>query len=536
MKKVLILVLCLVMLLGCVACGGKSTQSSPSPGASTPAGGNVTDSKETPEQKDTPKRDSISIATQYDYGTLDTISMPSYGFDPIVCVMETLWDCGLDGSIVPVLAESWEWPEDDHMVIHLKKGITFSNGNPLTADDIMFTLNLMNQTKNAYTPARIQTTDFERTKVRDEYTFDWYLKAPNIIHYSIGAQMFIYDAESYDPNIQSVAPIGTGPYVVKEYVINSHTILERRDDYWGELPALKTITFRVLAEPSQRVNALETGLVDAAPVALADVDYVDNLPGVKVRSRPGSWVYLGVNISPDGKLADPEARYAIFHAIDTEAISKLVYYGKARPMRSPFTPAIVDLEDDMLDLGVYAKGYDPELAKQLAEKSGLKGKTLILANNGTAEFITISEMVQNMLANIGVNVEIHSFDTASYTDVKNDKTAFDILISNGVCANMRLGDSFINSIIHNKIYGVKEHWAYGHGDRYWEIMNGALTIMDDAERAKVNKELMTYYVETSPTFGLVEYDSFFAFPEDLNLDNYMDRIITNYYARDFSFR
>jgi len=536
MKKVLILVLCLVMLLGCVACGGKSTQSSPSPGASTPTGGNVTDSKETPEQKDTPKRDSISIATQYDYGTLDTISMPSYGFDPIVCVMETLWDCGLDGSIVPVLAESWEWPEDDHMVIHLKKGITFSNGNPLTADDIMFTLNLMNQTKNAYTPARIQTTDFERTKVRDEYTFDWYLKAPNIIHYSIGAQMFIYDAESYDPNIQSVAPIGTGPYVVKEYVINSHTILERRDDYWGELPELKTITFRVLAEPSQRVNALETGLVDAAPVALADVDYVDNLPGVKVRSRPGSWVYLGVNISPDGKLADPEARYAIFHAIDTEAISKLVYYGKARPMRSPFTPAIVDLEDDMLDLGVYAKGYDPELAKQLAEKSGLKGKTLILANNGTAEFITISEMVQNMLANIGVNVEIRSYDTASYTDIKNDKTAFDILISNGVCANMRLGDSFINSIIHNKIYGVKEHWAYGHGDRYWEIMNGALTIMDDAERAKVNKELMTYYVETSPTFGLVEYDSFFAFPEDLNLDNYMDRIITNYYARDFSFR
>ena len=536
MKKVLILVLCLVMLLGCVACGGKSTQSSPSPGASTPTGGNVTDSKETPEQKDTPKRDSISIATQYDYGTLDTISMPSYGFDPIVCVMETLWDCGLDGSIVPVLAESWEWPEDDHMVIHLKKGITFSNGNPLTADDIMFTLNLMNQTKNAYTPARIQTTDFERTKVRDEYTFDWYLKAPNIIHYSIGAQMFIYDAESYDPNIQSVAPIGTGPYVVKEYVINSHTILERRDDYWGELPELKTITFRVLAEPSQRVNALETGLVDAAPVALADVDYVDNLPGVKVRSRPGSWVYLGVNISPDGKLADPEARYAIFHAIDTEAISKLVYYGKARPMRSPFTPAIVDLEDDMLDLGVYAKGYDPELAKQLAEKSGLKGKTLILANNGTAEFITISEMVQNMLVNIGVNVEIRSYDTASYTDIKNDKTAFDILISNGVCANMRLGDSFINSIIHNKIYGVKEHWAYGHGDRYWEIMNGALTIMDDAERAKVNKELMTYYVETSPTFGLVEYDSFFAFPEDLNLDNYMDRIITNYYARDFSFR
>ena len=533
MKKVLILVLCLVMLLGCVACGGKSTQSSPSPGASTPAGGSATGNQGSSEQKDAP-RDSISIATAYDFGTLDFKSVHTTGYDAIACVQETLWECGLDGSITPVLAESWEWPEDDHMVVHLKKGITFSNGNPLTADDVVFTLKLIRDAQNYFSAARIQTTDFERTKARDEYTLDWYLNKPNIIHYSVGAQLFIYDAESYDPDVQSVAPIGTGPYVVKEYVINSHTVLERRDDYWGELPALKTITFRVLAEPSQRVNALETGLVDAAPVALSDVDYVDSLPGIKVRGRPGSWVYLGVNISNDGKLADPEARYAIYHAIDTEAISKLVYYGKARPMRCPFTPAIVDMDESMFDHGVYAKGYDPELAKQLAEKTGLKGKTLILANDGTAEFITISEMVQNMLANIGVNVEIHSFDTASYTDIKNDKTAYDILISSGVCGNMRLGDSFVNSIVHNKIHGLKENWV--HGDRYWEIMNQSLTTMDDAARMKINQELMQLYVETSPTFGLVEYDSYYAFPEDLDLDDYVDRVITIYYAKDYSFK
>lgn len=532
MKKVLAIILCLVMLLTCVACGqGKDNPVEPSNTKEPTTNNDPTGTKD-PE---TPKKDSISIATQYDYGTLNSISMPSYGFDPLVCVQETLWDYYLDGSIVPILAESWEWPEEDHMVVHLRKGVTFSNGNPFTASDVMFTLNLMKDTQNSYTPARIQTTDFERSAVRDDYTFDWYLKSPNIIHYSIGGQMLIYDEESYDENTAANNPIGTGPYVVKEYVINSHTVLERRDGYWGEAPALKNITFRVLAEPSQRVNALETGLVDVAPVAMSDVEYVDSLPGVKVRSRMGSWVYMGVNISGDGKLANPEARYAIYHAIDTQAISNMVYYGLARPMDNPFTPAISETSAKMKGLGIYEKGYDLDLAKELAEKSGLKGQTIILANNGTAEFITISEMVQNMLKAIGVTAEIRSYDAASYTDVKNDPTAFDILISNGVCANMRLGDSFINSIIHNKIFGIKENWANGHGDRYWEIMNGALTTMDDAKREEILTELMGYYVETSPTMGLVEYDSFYAFPDELNLDNYADRVITNYFARDFSF-
>lgn len=537
MKKAIALILCLVMLLACAACG-QGTQNTPNPGnnPSQPAN-NPGSQGQGDTNPDTPKKDSISIATQYDYGTLNFISMPTYGYDPLVCVQETLWECGLDGSVTPVLAESWEWPEDDHMVVHIRKGVTFSNGNPLTADDVMFTLNLLNSTQNAYSVSRCQTTDFERTAVRDEYTLDWYLKSPTIIHYPTASQMLIVDAESYDENEAVNNPIGTGPYVVKEYVINSHTIVERRDDYWGEAPELKTITFRVLAEPSQRVNALETGLVDVAPIALSDVSYVDGLPGITVRGREGSWVYMGVNISGDGKLADPEARYAIYHAIDTQAISNMVYYGLAKPMHSPFTPAITDLTADMMDMGIYKDGYNLELAKELADKSGLTGKTLVLANNGAAELVTICEMVQNMLSAIGVNVEIRSYDAASYYDVKNDKTAYDILVSNGATATMTLGgDCFIGPMKLNKIFGIWEDWANGHGPRYGEIVEGAVNIMDDAKRAETLKELITYYIETCPTMGLVEFDSYVAVPEDLNLDNYVDRIITNYYASDFSFR
>lgn len=533
MKKLLVLVLCLVMLLSCAACGETPVDPGVEPGTPNNPGDVSNPSKDNGDAGAV--KDSLSIATTIDYGTLDATSMGNKGFDPLVCVHETLWEVALDGTITPVLAESWEWPEDDHMVIHLKKDVTFSNGNPFTAHDVMFTLEATRDAGTAHTKPRVQTTDFERTKVRDDYTFDWYLNSPSIIHYSIAAQLLIMDEESYNPETAVTNPIGTGPYVVKEYVINSHSILERRDDYWGELPAIKNLTFRVLAEPAQRVNALETGLVDIAPVALSDVEYVDNLPGVKVRGRAGSWIYLGTNISSDGKLADPEARYAIFHAIDTNALSNLVYYGLGRSMVTPFTPAISEIDESMQGLGIYANGYDPELAKQLAEKTGLVGQTLTLANNGSAELIMASEMIKNMLAAIGVNVEIRSYDTASYADVKNDKTAYDILLSDGACTNMRLGDSFVNAIKNNKVWGIKEDWANGHGERYWEIMQQALSTMDDAKRADVNKELMTYYVETSPTMGLVEFDSYCAFPEDLNLDNYVDRVLYIYYARDYFF-
>lgn len=530
MKKVLMILLCLVMLFSLAACGGKTE----TPSASDAPGAASDPAK--PSQAESSGRETLSVAMTYDYGTLDTIGMSQYGFDPIVCVMEPLWDYGLDGTVKFVLAESAEFVEDDHMVVKLKQGIKFSNGNPLTASDVLFTMVLNAESGTPYAPQRVQTTDFERTKAIDDYTIDWYMKSPTILQYSVSSQMFIYDEESYDPAQQALRPIGTGPYVVTEYVVNSHTVVERRDDYWGEQPQLKTITFHVMKESAQQMNSLETGLVDVAPVALADVEYAKTLPGIQIRPRMGSWIYLGFNISQDCTLADPIAREAICHAVDRQAISNVVYYGLARTMNNPFTPALVDYQERFDYLGVYEKGFDLELAKKQAEESGLVGKSIVLANNGQAEFIKVSEMIQEMLAQIDVEVKIVSFDTASYSDIKNDKTLFDILVSNGVSGNYVAGDSFVNSITRNKIYGIKENFAYGHGDRYWEIKDEALSNLNDAERADINYELMQYYVETNPTFGLIEFDSYMAFPDDLILDNYWDRIMSVYYARDYVFR
>jgi peptide/nickel transport system substrate-binding protein len=443
----------------------------------------------------------------------------------------------MDGTITPKLAESWEWVSDDHMVVHLRKGITFSNGNPLTAEDVLFTMERYREGGWAGVP-RVQTTDFERTKIINDYTIDWYLNEPSVLHWTVPSDMLIFDKESFDEETAATNPIGTGPYVVTEYVVNSHIKMTRRDDYWGELPAIKDLTFRVLAEPSQRVNALETGLVDVVPIALADVEYVRSLPNYQVKSRPGqSWLAMGFNISQDGLLANPEARYAIMHAIDRQAICDVVYYGLAEVMNSPITKAALDYEDRFENMhDVYAIGYDLELAKELAEKTGLVGKTLRLINNGTAEHVAACEMVQNMLEKIGVTVEIHSYDPASFTDVQQDKNAYEISLRPGICPNLRVGDPMVNAIINNQIWKIPENWAYGNGPRYFELMRKSLSTLDDKERGDILYELLQYYIETSPTYAICSFDQFTAYTVDLDLSNYRERAIGSYYVYEFKFK
>jgi peptide/nickel transport system substrate-binding protein len=182
-----------------------------------------------------------------------------------------------------LLAESVDMVSDTEWTVHLRQGVTFSNGNPFTADDVIFSIQKHKDSGATGSP-RVQTIDAEKTYAIDDYTLSMQLLAPNVANWSITAMLVIYDAESYDPETGSQNPIGTGPYS-QEYVPNSYLSLERRDDYWGELPDAKYLNFRILAETSQRVNALETGLVDIAPLATEDVEYVKTLSGFNVDSR-----------------------------------------------------------------------------------------------------------------------------------------------------------------------------------------------------------------------------------------------------------
>jgi len=278
--------------------------------------------------------------------------------------------------------------------------------------------------------------NMDKSEIIDDYTIRFIWDDFHIGQWGILSDVLIYDEDTFDESTVSTNPIGTGQYTVKEYVVNSHLFLEARDDYWGDVqPAFKNINFRIMSEPSQMNNALETGMVDLVNrVANQDVEHLKSLPGLNAISfYDTNYAQVGFNISKGTPLGEIDARKAICHALDRQAIIDVVYYGMANICNMPNSYLNCDFEERYDNVGeIYSIGYDLELAKQLAQSSGLAGQTIKLMTNGSAEYVLMAEMVQTMLKEIDVEVQIVSYDPATASTLSRE----DVTASSW---NMRLG-------------------------------------------------------------------------------------------------
>ena len=160
------------------------------------------------------------------------------------------------------------------------------------------------------------------------------------------------------------APIGTGPYKLVDYELNSRVVLERNDAYWGPKPKMKNVTFEIIKDPSARVAAIQSGQVDLTlnvPVREADRFMKD--ANFKAELDPIERVII-IQTRGDLGFADKNVRLAAHHAIDKAALSKAFYGGAAVPLSvvaPPDTPGVVP---------GYTFPYDLALAKKLLAVSG----------------------------------------------------------------------------------------------------------------------------------------------------------------------
>ncbi len=497
-SRLLAMLLCLVLLLPLAACGNAQdssladngeSQSSSDQGDASSAGSTSDASGAAASEKDT-----ITIALRSDAGSLDASLINTDTYAAVTCIQETLWDVTEENEVIMLLAESVDFVSDTEWTVHLRQGVTFSNGNPFTADDVVFSIQKHKDSGATGSP-RVQTVDAEKTKAIDDYTLDLVLLDPNVANWSILAMLVIYDEESYDPETGSQNPIGTGPYILSEYVPNSYLNLERRDDYWGELPDAKYLNFIILSETSQRVNALETGLVDIAPLATEDVEYVQTLSGFNVDSRyTGNYKFIGFNLGENSAYyQNIDARKAVAHAIDPQAIIDAVYLGQGKVMHGAVPDLCFDYEERFNDMDdTYAIGYDVELATQLAQSSGLAGQTVKLMTDGSADAVKTAEIVQNMLSVIGVTVEINNYDVATVWQMLYDPAAvYDMSIGAGIAPNRRVGDQLLNGVRYSPTMSAPG--AFPDVEEYLELAPLCMSILDDAERSELLYDMLGRY-------------------------------------------
>lgn len=287
-------------------------------------------------------------------------------------IYETLVVLDEEMNIQPGLAESWERIDDTRTRFHLKEGVTFHDGTPFNAEAVKFTID---RVINPEQPARgaAWLGPVVGAEVVDEYTVDVVTDGPLgplLNHLSMVFVVGIVSPTAVEKwgDEYGRHPVGTGPFKFQSWDTNQSIVLERNEDYHGQVPELETVEFRVVPEEGARMLAFMRGEADvllrAAP---AELPLLRDDPRVKVYDTPGlRIVYIGLNLSQE-PTDDLRIRQAIAHAIDVESINAFVVEDAMEQATGVLAPAVFGYaETDIQER--YA--YDPERALELLAEAG----------------------------------------------------------------------------------------------------------------------------------------------------------------------
>ncbi|MDX6739427.1 ABC transporter substrate-binding protein [Actinocorallia sp. A-T 12471] len=248
---------------------------------------------------------------------------------------EALVGVGPDGELVPALAESWKSDDAKTFVYQLRKDVKFSDGTPVTAADIVASLEY--NTKKGSTSAFAYayggvksvkaTGEHEVTIALDQIdsSFAWTVSPGTLL---VTSEKFLANGDKI--GTPDVKILGTGPYKVTEFAPDSHVTLERNDAWWGGKAAIAKIRFEFIAEDSTRLLAMRQGEVDVAlNVPLEQLSQWEALDGVEVKTTTDrSLVTLAFNTAVK-PFDDPHVRKAIAHSIDRKGVVDSILGGHA---------------------------------------------------------------------------------------------------------------------------------------------------------------------------------------------------------------
>ena len=307
------------------------------------------------------------------------------------------------GQVKPGLAERWVI-EDDGLTYRfiLRKGVTFHDGASLDSSDVKFSFDRAvaegseNAQKGLFSAIEtIETPDPQTVVIklkRKEGLFLWNLGWGDAV---------IVDPASAETN--KTNPVGTGPYKLDNWTRGDSIRLVRSSNYWGQKPAMDSVTFKIIADPSAQVTALLAGDVDAvpyigAPESVAQFE-ADPRFVVTQGTTEGETILAMNERRP--LLQDVRVRKAIQHAIDRQALIDGAMFGFGTPIGShfaPHNPAYTDLTE--------ATPYDPEKAKDLLAQAGVApGTKLVLKLPPPTYARRGGEIVAAQLKAVGFDVE-----------------------------------------------------------------------------------------------------------------------------------
>ncbi len=323
-------------------------------------------------------------------------------------------------QFVPALAQSWDVPDPLTFIFHLRSGVQFHDGHPLTARDVAWTINSMKSgaviTSKASSYASIQSID-----ARDPQTVVIHLKRPDnflLSNLRTGAIGIVPEGSGRD---FWQHPIGTGPFRFVSQQIDQDVVIERNPQSWSVQPKIERVRFRVVPDPITEALELQKGSGDLAINSLP-MDALATLatrPDLEITKVIGTQVqYLSFNLR-DPILNDLRVRQAIAFAINRPLIIETLLRGHAQPAVSLLPVGHWAWTGDVAEYD-----YNPQRAEQLLDEAGHAAGHdgvrfhLTMKTSTDEDTRLLAAVLQQQLAKVGIALDLRSYEFATfYSDV-----------------------------------------------------------------------------------------------------------------------
>ncbi|TDR04889.1 ABC transporter substrate-binding protein [Paraburkholderia silvatlantica] len=345
---------------------------------------------------------------------------------------------------VPQLAQSWTESADHRTItFNLRKDVKWHDGHPFTSADVQYSL--MEVTKRFHPRGNATFATLEAVDTPDDHTAVFRFTSPVPAVWSAlgGYETQILPKHLYAgspplTNPLNAHPVGNGPYVFKEWARGNYVVLERNPDYWDRQnpPHFERIVFRIIPDEGTRLTALESGDLRYAPtdaVALPDLVRLRTDARFVVSSHvfdgiaPISFFDFNLRRKP---FQDLRVRQAIAHAINRDALAKVVWYGLAKPAQGP----IPSYQTRFFKPDLPQYNYDPAHAEALLDAAGFHrgadGVRLRINNLPLPfgnQYVLTAQFIQAQLRHIGVELtlvptDVPTFNRRVYADYDFDTT------------------------------------------------------------------------------------------------------------------
>lgn len=464
------------------------------------------------------ERDSVTVAITGDPTTLAPNGASANGFT-VPQFYDQLWNL-TDGELIMRVATGYEREDDTHYVISIQSGIKDTAGNEIKASDVLYSIELAKNGTQGY-PGATRYIDLENCEAVDDTTLRVALTQPCSFQMKALSMVNLVTQASYEASSDGMVttPVGSGPYILSEYVTGSYLTMDYNPEYWdGGDPVIKHVTVNFVPEASQRANVMLTGESDVSwNLSYTDAKAMEEAEGITFEGKAniGTFVIFYNNSSSSVCGGNLDLRKAIAYAINQEAVIAASAGGYGEVSKCCTSRNFSDYSESFVDISAdtdyYA--YNPEAAKEALAASGVpEGTTIKLANGASAGQDVIAQTIQANLADIGLNVEIATYPDTQGQVISNQPEDWDIAVWSWTNYPAQSGLATINT------FGTSDYFQLEgeEMDAFLEVLSVALEATDETLDGAMD-DLMTYMYETLPVYGLFDTYNLQAYRSDLNL-------------------